>query len=75
MPPCVMEKDWYRHVKEKSVSALLVPSDPQWPLLPRPKSAEQNVEGEQGKIYFTLSYSFLWALWNLLNLLVVAGDA
>ena len=50
MPPCVMERDWYKHTKEKSVSALLVPTDPQWPLLPRPKSAEQCVEGEQGKI-------------------------
>ena len=50
MAPCVMEKDWYRHAKGKSISALLVPSDPQWPLLPRPKSADVNVEGEQGKI-------------------------
>ena len=59
VPPCVMEKDWYRHVKEKTVAALLVPSDPVWPLLERPKSAEQNVEGEQGKNLFIFLLFFV----------------
>ena len=49
MPPCVMEKDWYRLMKEKSVSPTLIFSDPQWPLLPRPKAVEQNGEEEQGE--------------------------
>ena len=59
VPPCVMEKDWYRHVKEKTIAALLVPSDPVWPLLERPKSAEQNVEGEQGKNLFIFLLFFV----------------
>ena len=46
--PCVLEKDWYVQMKAKSVAPALVPSEPQWPLLPRSGLEDQTVEGDQG---------------------------